>query len=93
MKRKLYIVFKRIGEEVLAVFPFEKWSYYEVASYQHIGQHGGCHWAVPYELKAAAPEEYLDLLNELKGIYNDCTIKVLKKMPSRARVMKVLTNN
>lgn len=90
--RTLTIVFKRIGNEVLAVFPFERWSYYEVASYAHVGQHGGCHWAVPYELRTATPEEYLDLLNELKDIYDDCQIKVLKRMPSRAKVINTLNH-
>ena len=83
------VVFKKWGNDtIMAVFPFEKWSYYELTSYEHIGQHSGCHWQVPYTLKNATPTEYADLLKEIEGIYGK--VQVLKRMPSTEKVCKVL---
>ena len=84
---KVYVIFKKFKGEVIAVFPFVKWSEGCVMSYQHIGQHSACDWTLPYELKNARPSEYAELLAEIKRIYDDCVVEVLKKMPNREKVL------
>lgn len=86
---KLQVIFKKIEDEIIAIFPFEIWNRYEVASYMHVGQHGGCDWLLPYELRTATPKEYADLLSELKSIYDDCRIEVLKRLPNKAEYAKL----
>ena len=89
MKRTIIIVFKKIKNKVIAIFPFEKWNRnsLELASYMHIGQHGGCDWSLPYELRNATPNEYAELLDELRGVYDNYNIKVAKRMPSREKIL------
>ena len=50
-------------------------------SYVHCGQHGAASFNYYFEsTRPAMPEEYADLLAELTQIYNDCTLKVCKRM-------------
>ena len=85
-RMRTYVIFKKLKGEVIAIFPFVKWSDGCVTSYEHIGQHGACDWLLPYELKNARPSEYADLLAEIKRIYDDCVVEVLKKMPRKGIV-------
>lgn len=59
------------GKEVLAVFPDikEKDRYRDdlMLCYAHIGQHASCPPEYLKNLRLATPEQYKDLLNELKG--------------------------
>lgn len=58
---------------VTAVFPTLSASSINntVMCYAHLGQHGGCnkHWY--RTTRPATPNEYADLLKELKGIYEN----------------------
>lgn len=56
--------------EVTAVFPTLKERDGLMTCYAHVGQHGNCgqHWY--NKTKPATPEEYADLLSELKSIYS-----------------------
>lgn len=57
-----------------------------MACYAHIGQHGeACLLYYRIKTKPAKPEEYADLLSELRGIYerDGDTLKVMRRMPSR----------
>ena len=57
--------------EVTAVFPTVTADYAgrEFAIYAHVGQHGGATLPWYRRSRAAQPDEYADLLQELRGIY------------------------
>ena len=71
--------FKVLPEgDVLALFPYEKWDDNgNIASYQHVGQHGGASPALLHELPPATPEQYKDLYNELLSIGYSLNVKTL----------------
>ena len=46
----------------------------------HIGQHGECDPLIVNDTKLATEEEYKTLLNEIKNIYHDYDIKIMKKL-------------
>jgi hypothetical protein len=56
---------------ILAVFPYEIWDNYgNVMCYAHIGQHSSCDYgSILEQTKPASPEQYQNLLSELKDIY------------------------
>lgn len=57
--------------EVTAVFPtlpHDATGRY-LTCYAHVGQHGGCDHGFIHRTRKAKPEEYGDLLIELRGIY------------------------
>lgn len=66
--------------EIIAIFVGEDWDAdgREVASYMHIGQHGGCEKALVKRLKFATEAEYAPLKQELERRY-DYRLKVLNK--------------
>lgn len=55
--------------EITAVFPCEPSDYqgYNMSCYAHIGQHGGCSQGWYRTTRAAKPEEYADLKQELES--------------------------
>lgn len=63
--------------DIVALFPLEEWnrslkpSDKHIASYQHIGQHGGASVELLTELEECKPHEYHGLLCELTGIGYD----------------------
>ncbi len=72
--------------EVTAVFPSLESNYGHCVCYAHIGQHGECAMGWYMETRAATPDEYVDLLAELRRIYerNGDTLRVMKRIPYRA---------
>lgn len=58
---------------VTAFFPTEPADYNgaQLTCYQHIGQHGGASFQYFWSGKKCKPEEYEDLLKELRGIYEE----------------------
>jgi hypothetical protein len=71
---KLPVIFRAErtkGGDVTAVFPTLPWSDdgRTFSIYAHIGQHGGGSWPWYRRTRAARPDEYADLLQELRGIY------------------------
>lgn len=54
--------------EVIALFPDEAWQPGAIASYQHIGQHGGASPELMTDLEDATLAEYKSLLAELESI-------------------------
>lgn len=62
--------------DVFAFFPEDKYNPDPNVfwSYSHVGQHSGCHIDYANECKAATPEQYEPLLNELKQIYDNLEI-------------------
>lgn len=76
---------KEFGEEggdIIALFPTipsDASSYYNVQSYQHIGQHGGASPDIIADTVPATPAEYADLLKELHSVgYRN--LKVVSKL-------------
>lgn len=55
-------------------------NYGNIMSYQHIGQHGEASLDYYNSLRPASPDEYADLLAELKSIYDDVNLVVRKKI-------------
>lgn len=70
------VVFKMIGDEVIAIFPNNLYSEVlygntMVDSYMHVGQHSACAVELIDELPYASQEQYKDLKIELEQIgYN-----------------------
>ena len=83
-KELLKVVFRKFNNgEIIALFPDIKFGcpYYQIMSYMHIGQHDEVdHHAILEQTKLATEEEYQTLLNEIKNIYHDYDIKVMKKL-------------
>ena len=82
-KQILKVVFRKFNDgEIIALFPqFTNKYNYKIDSYMHIGQHGEVdHHAILEQTKLATEEEYQALLNEIKSIYRDYDIKVMKKL-------------
>ena len=83
-KQILKVVFRKFNDgEIIALFPQIKSGcpYYQIMSYMHIGQHTEVdHHAILEQTKLATKEEYQTLLNEIKSIYHDYDIKVMKKL-------------
>lgn len=77
MSEKTRMIFRKFPEgDVIALMP-DNWADYRnhyISSYQHIGQHGGAHPNLIYELARATPAEYAELLNELTKIGYDVWI-------------------
>lgn len=89
---KTKVIFKKDKDhnnEIVAIFPYIRWNSKRefipaVVCYAHIGQHFGAEFDYGFGLETATESEYKDLLKELKGIYNDTELVVLKRMPLRS---------
>ena len=81
----LFRVWKTDHTDIFALFPTIQAVGYEVTSYQHVGGHGAadCDLCIRNS-RPATPEEYSDLLAELRGIGYDPT--VVKRRTSRMRI-------
>lgn len=75
------VVFRKEKDgNILAVFNVIADCNYNLLSYAHLGQHGGCSYEYYIkETKPAKESEYQELLKELKQIgYND--LKICKRL-------------
>ena len=74
---------KECTGEILAVFPETWYNNYFWGCYAHYGQHSDC---MPEYVRdsttPAKPQEYADLLAELRRIGYD-NLQILKRMPKR----------
>jgi hypothetical protein len=92
------VIFKRDinnDNEIVAIFPYVRWNSKSefmpsVVCYAHIGQHFGAEFDYGFGLPTATESEYKDLLNELKGIYDDTELVVLKRLPLRSVLWSAL---
>lgn len=68
-----WIIFKQWPDgDVIALFPYQEWDNQgNIASYEHVGQHGGASSCLLSELKNATFEQAKPLLTELQNIYNN----------------------
>ncbi len=83
MKKTIKVIFRKIDDEVIAIFPEIKNTYNTLLSYMHIGQHSGCSLFYTDISEPCPQEEYLSLFEELKGIYHDCKLVVRQKQRIR----------
>ena len=81
MESATKVVFRKFKGEIIALFPYEKWSDGMCSSYMHVGQHGGADLSHCLRAsKAVKEEDYKDLLAELESIgYNLLLIKGVRK--------------
>ena len=63
------------SQSVIAFFPDQKDGPY-IGSYEHVGQHGKASYPHP-QTEAARPDEYADLMAELRSIGYD--LRVVKR--------------
>ena len=71
----------RKTNEIIAFFPECAANYGDIMSYSHIGQHGDASMEYYYSTEKASPEEYADLYEELKRIYEpDIPLNVRQKL-------------
>ena len=82
IETKTKVVFRKFKGEIIALFPYEKWSDGLCSSYMHIGQHGGADLSHCLRAsKAVKEEDYKDLLAELESVgYNLTIIKRVSKL-------------
>lgn len=71
---KLPVIFRASrtkDAEITAVFPTLPWDAEgrTITCYAQVGQHGGCDHQFIYRTRKARPEQYADLLAELRDIY------------------------
>lgn len=77
---KVKVIFRKIDSDVVAFFPELPANPTCIMSYMHVGQHSEASLSFYHASKSATTEEYMLLLEELKGIYNDCELVVRQRM-------------
>ena len=78
---KVKVIFRKDKEgNIIAFFPEIEVNYGNIMSYMHIEQHGEADYLFYKETKKADESEYNSLLNELKSIYDDCTLVVKQRL-------------
>lgn len=78
---KVKVIFRKTKDnEIIAFMPEASVNYGNILSYMHIGQHSEASLEFYWTTKKATEEEYKPLLNELNGIYDDCTLIVKQKL-------------
>ncbi|MGL5983896.1 MAG: hypothetical protein ACRCZ1_01350 [Cetobacterium sp.] len=84
-KETLKVVFRKfIDDDIIALFPTFKNEYnYTIDSYMHVGQHSECSTDIVKTTKLANELEYKELLKEIKEIYNEYDIIVIKRLNVR----------
>lgn len=85
MSEELTVCFRKEGNDILAVFPYEVGTSHPetMTCYAHVGQHSSASQAyVLYCTKPAKPEEYESLKAELDTRYApDYHLRVLQRYP------------
>ena len=72
----------RKSGEIVASLPEKRGGSLMVSCYTHNEQHSMCSKGyITSELRNAEEKEYAQLLNEMKSIYKDCNLSVLKRLP------------
>lgn len=83
----MFRILKNDGHsEVFALFPTLPGTNepHTCTCYQHIGQHSSADvYGCIDDSRPATPNEYADLLRELNWVYNDCSLKVVKRSTYR----------
>lgn len=83
-KEVVKVLFRKFGckkdERIIAFFPEATVNFGKIISYEHIGQHSEAAYEFYLETKKAKPEEYAELLEELRKIYSDCRLEIKSKL-------------
>lgn len=81
---KIKVTFRVWDNEVVAVFPEERWDSTGtfITCYTHIGQHAACSRDYTPDTRLATPEEYRELLVELRSIGYD-NLQIIKRYTRR----------
>lgn len=83
--KHLPVLFRTFKGELCAYFPTLKWdSVGNITCYAHVGQHGAASPVWLHKGKRATPEQYADLLAELRGIYETEPAPVILRVYARA---------
>ena len=78
---KVKVIFRKDREgNIIAFLPELRVNRGNIMSYMHIGQHSESSYQFYTETKKADESEYNSLLDELKRIYDDCTLAVKQKL-------------
>ena len=78
---KVKVIFRKDKEgNIIAFLPELRVNYGNIMSYMHIGQHSEASHQFYAETKKVDESEYNSLLDELKRIYDDCTLVVKQKL-------------
>lgn len=93
MVQPLPVIFRFYRGELLALFPTEPASRHghDITCYAHVGQHSSACRSLLQRGRPAKPDEYADLLGELRRIYERSTgpddpavpLKVYRRAPRR----------
>ena len=80
------VTFRLEGDDdsIVAIFPRLESNYGRCVCYAHIGQHGECSFGYYRTTRPASPDQYAELLAELERIYDDCTLRVVSRIPYSA---------
>ncbi len=87
--KHLPVLFRTFRGELCAYFPTLKWdSAGNITYYAHVGQHGAASPVWLHKGKRATPEQYAELLAELRGIYeaepDPVKLRVYARAPRRS---------
>ena len=78
---KVKVIFRKDRKgNIIAFLPELRVNRGNIMSYMHIGQHSEASYQFYTETKKADESEYNSLLDELKSIYDDCTLVVKQKL-------------
>ena len=76
----LDVMFRKQRGEITAVFPSQQASRNgNLMCYAHLGQHSSCQVEWLRSTVPATPDDYADLLRELRGIYDGIELRVVKR--------------
>lgn len=83
-KEVVKVLFRKIGnrkeKRIIAFFPEATVNFGKIMSYEHVGQHSEAAYEFYLETKKAKPEEYAELLEELRTVYSDCRLEIKSKL-------------
>lgn len=83
-KEVVKVLFRKIGsrkeKRIIAFFPEGTVNFGKIMSYEHVGQHSEAAYEFYLETKKAKPEEYAELLEELRTVYSDCRLEIKSKL-------------
>lgn len=88
-KQTVKVCFKKDRKtgEIIAILPEKRGGSLMVSCYTHEGQHSMCSKGyITTALRAAGEKDYAPLLKEIRSIYKEYKIKILKKLPALSRL-------
>ena len=88
-KDVLHVVYNILDDTVVALFPTEVGSgKYTCMSYGAVDGHGAASVDL-FNLKSATEEQYADLHKELTRIYDDCQLRIVKRVSQKMNQQRI----